>query len=51
LRGNIKGYGDKSHQAESQNCDTTAPSRRELYHLQFPPQPASPETSEYTLIL
>jgi len=28
----------------------TAPSGRELYHLQFSLQEASPETSEYTLV-
>jgi hypothetical protein len=30
--------------------DTTAPSGRELYHLQFSLQAASPETSGYTLV-
>jgi hypothetical protein len=34
----------------SQNSDTTAPSGRELYHLQFSLQAVSPETSGYTLI-
>jgi hypothetical protein len=35
LRSNTKGYGDKTHYIKSQNSDTTAPSGRELYHLQF----------------
>jgi hypothetical protein len=30
--------------------DTTAPSGRELYHLQFSIQAASPETFRYTLL-
>jgi hypothetical protein len=34
----------------SQNSDTTAPSGRELYHLHFSLQAASPETSGYTLV-
>jgi hypothetical protein len=35
LRSNTKGYGDKTHYTDSHNSDTTAPSGRELYHLQF----------------
>jgi hypothetical protein len=35
LRSNIKGYDGKTHYTDSQNSDTTAPSGRELYHLQF----------------
>jgi hypothetical protein len=35
LRSNTKGYGGKTHQTDSQNSDTTAPSGRELYYLQF----------------
>jgi hypothetical protein len=35
----------------SQNSDTTAPSDRELYHLQFSLQAANPETFGYTLVL
>jgi hypothetical protein len=35
---------------DSQNCDTTAPSGRELYHLQFSLRAASPETFGYTRI-
>jgi hypothetical protein len=31
------------------NSDTTAPSGRELYHIQFSLQAASPETFGYTL--
>jgi hypothetical protein len=50
LRSNPKGYGDKTQQTGSQNSDTTAPSGRELYHLQFLLQVASPETLGYTLI-
>jgi len=34
-RSNTKGYGGKTHHTDSQNSDTTAPSSRELYHLQF----------------
>jgi len=34
----------------TQNSDTTAPSDRELYDLQFSLQAASPETFEYTLV-
>jgi hypothetical protein len=34
LRSNTNGYGGKTHYADSQNSDTTAPSGRELYHLQ-----------------
>jgi hypothetical protein len=34
----------------TQNCDKTAPSGRELYHLQFSFQAASPETFGYTLV-
>jgi hypothetical protein len=41
LRSNTKGYGDKTH--DSQNSNTTALSDRELYHLQFSLQEASPE--------
>jgi hypothetical protein len=33
LRSNTKGYVGKTHQTESQNSDTTAPSGRDLYHL------------------
>jgi hypothetical protein len=47
---NTKCYGDKTHQTDSQNSDKTAPSGRELYHLQFSIQEASPETSGYTLV-
>jgi hypothetical protein len=50
LRSNIKGYGGKTHQTDSQNSDTTAPSGRELYHLQISLQAASPETFRYTLV-
>jgi hypothetical protein len=45
-----KGYGDKIHWSDSQNSDTTAPSGRELYNLQFSFQAASPETFGYSLV-
>jgi len=44
LRSNTKVY-------DSQNSDTTAPSGRELYHVQFSLPAASPETFGYTLVL
>jgi hypothetical protein len=44
LRSNTKGYGDTTH------CTDSATSGRELYHLQFSLQEASPETSGYTLV-
>jgi hypothetical protein len=50
LRSNTKDYGGKTYHTESQNSDTTAPSGRELYHLQFSLQAASPETFGYTLV-
>jgi hypothetical protein len=40
----------KTHQTDSQNSDTTAPGGRELHHLQFSLQAASPETFRYTLV-
>jgi hypothetical protein len=49
-RSNTKGYGGKNHQTDTQNSDTTAPSGRELYHLQFSLQAANPETFGYTLV-
>jgi hypothetical protein len=48
LRSNTKGYGGKTHYADSQNIDTSAPSGIELYHLQFSLQEASPGTFGYT---
>jgi uncharacterized protein YhjY with autotransporter beta-barrel domain len=42
LRSKTKGYGDKTHETDSQNSDTTAPSGWELYHLQFSLQAACP---------
>jgi len=45
LKSNTKGYGGKTHYADSQNSDTQL-----LYNLQFSLQVASPETFEYTLI-
>jgi hypothetical protein len=50
LRSNMNGYGGKTHQTDSQNSDTTTPSGRELYHLQFLLQAISPETFGYTLV-
>jgi hypothetical protein len=44
FRRNTKGYGGKTHYTDSQNSDTTTPGGRELYHLQFSLQAASPET-------
>jgi len=41
MRSNTKCYGDS---------DTTAPSGRELYHLQFSLQAAIPEFFGYTLL-
>jgi hypothetical protein len=48
LRSNTKGYGGRIHYTDSLNSDTTAPSGKELYHMQFPLQAASPETFGYT---
>jgi hypothetical protein len=50
LRSNAKGCGDETHKTDSQNSDTTAPSGRKLYHLQFILQAAGPETFGYTLL-
>jgi hypothetical protein len=50
LISNAKCYGGKTHYTDSQNSDATAPSGRELYHLQFSLQAASPEISGYTLV-
>jgi hypothetical protein len=50
LRSNTEGYGGKTHQTDSQNSDTTAPSGRELYNLQFSLQAASPENFGHTLV-
>jgi hypothetical protein len=50
LKGSTKGYGGKTHYTDSQNSDITAPSGRELYHLQFSLQAASPETFGYALV-
>jgi hypothetical protein len=51
LRSNTKGYGGKTPKTDSQNSDTTAPSGRELYNLQFSLQTASPEAFGYTIVL
>jgi hypothetical protein len=50
LRSNTKGFGGKTHYTYSQNSDITEASGRELYHLQFSLQAASPETFGYTLV-
>jgi hypothetical protein len=49
-RSNTKSYGGKTHYTDSQNSDTTAPSGRELYRLQFSCQAASPETFGYATV-
>jgi hypothetical protein len=50
LRSNTKGYGGKTHETDLQNSDTAAHSGRELYHLPFSLQAASPETFGYILV-
>jgi len=50
LRSNTKSYGGKTHYTDSQNSDTIAPNRRELYHLQFSFQAASLEIFGYTVV-
>jgi hypothetical protein len=50
LGSNTKGHGDKTHYTDSQNSDATAPSGRELCHLQFSLQAGSQETFGYTLV-
>jgi hypothetical protein len=50
LSSNTNGYGCKTHYTDSQNSDTTAPGGRELYHLQFSLQAASPKTFGCTLV-
>jgi hypothetical protein len=50
LRNNTEGYGGKTHQTDSQNIDITALCGRELYHLKFSLQAASPETFGKTLV-
>jgi hypothetical protein len=50
LRNNTKDYGCKTHETDSQNSHTTAPYGRELYHLEFWLQAASPETFGYTFL-
>jgi hypothetical protein len=37
LRSNTRGFVSKTHYSDSQNSDTTAPSGRKLYPLQFSP--------------
>jgi hypothetical protein len=49
-RSNIKGYGGETYYTDSQNSDTTVPSGRELYDLQFSLHAAGPETFGYTLV-
>jgi hypothetical protein len=50
LRSNTKDYDGKTHYTDSQNSDITVPGGRELYHLQFSLQAASPDTFGYTLV-
>jgi len=50
LRSNTKGYSGKTYYTGSQNSYTTRSSGRELYHLQFSLQAASPVTFGYTLV-
>jgi hypothetical protein len=47
---NTKGYDGKPQKTDLQNSDTTAPSGRKLYHLQFSLQAVSPETFGYTVV-
>jgi hypothetical protein len=49
-RSNTERYGGKTHKADSPNSDTTAPSGREQYRLQFSFQAANPETFGYALV-
>jgi hypothetical protein len=49
LRSNTKVSVGKTNYTDSQNSDTTAPSGRQLYHLQFSLQAASPESFGYAL--
>jgi hypothetical protein len=46
----IKEFDLLGRRVATYHCDTTAPSDRDLYHLQFSLQAASPETSGYTLV-
>jgi hypothetical protein len=50
FRSNTKGHGGKTHYTDSQNSGTTASSGREMHHLQFSLQAASPETFGYNLV-
>jgi hypothetical protein len=50
LINNTKDYSGRTHYTDSQHSDTTAPSGKELYQLQFPLQAASPETFGYVLV-
>jgi len=51
LKNNTKSDGGKTHWTDPQNSDTTVPSGRQLYNLQFSLQAASPEAFGYTLLL
>jgi hypothetical protein len=46
-----KGYGGKIHYTGSQNSYTTAPSGKDLCHLQFSLQAANSETFGYTFVV
>jgi hypothetical protein len=50
LKNNTECYVGQTQENYSQNSDTTAPSGRQLYHLQFSRQAASPETFGFTLV-
>jgi hypothetical protein len=50
LRSNTKGHGGKTHKTDSQNSDTTEPSGKELYRLQFLLRAASPETFGFNIV-
>jgi len=48
LKSNTKGYGGKTYYTDPHNSDKIVPNGREIYHLQFSLQTASPETFGYT---
>jgi hypothetical protein len=49
LKNKTKRYGHRTHKTDSQNSYTTVPCGRELHHLQFSLQAASPGTFERAL--
>jgi len=50
MRSNTKDHSSKTHLTDSQNNNITAPSGKELYHLQFLLWVASLETLGYALV-